>query len=247
MSSRTALPASPVAREALRRAPLALIAPAVLAVLATFCFSDPTYRFPLLVALLPVFLRGAARALGVAKDESDASKIGRLFGILGFVGFVVGWLLAFAVLGFAVAIGLFSLPGSTDVLKTSMLLAGGGFILAAWFWWPWYARDALAAWPRTEGRIWTASGNRWDKLFLSWRMQQMAASGTLRWHGFVATSGVVVCILALAAAGAVEGIAMRLLELALVLLLPALHLIIAHEANALCARWAERPRRRPAV
>ena len=155
---------------------------------------------------------------------------------------MAGWLLAFTLLVYSVALGLLSLPASAEVLKASLLLAGGGFVVAAWFWWPWYARDVLAAWPRTPERIWTASGNRWDRLFLSWRMQQLAASGQLRWRGFAATAALVVLVESLAAVGAYQGVSARLLEIVLIALLPVMHLMIVREADRLCRRWAQRSR-----
>ena len=113
-------------------------------------------------------------------------------------------------------------------------------MLGAWFWWPWYVGDALAAWPRHGVRIATASGNRWDRLFLSWRMQRMAASGRLRWHGFVAT-GLVIGIVVLASAmGAYEGWPARGVEGFCVLVLPALHLGAVGATQALCVLWSER-------
>lgn len=218
-----------------------LIVPTVAAGVVAFYFSDPTYRFCLTALLLPIFLRAAARALDADKEKADSSGIGWLFSILGFAGFVAGWLLAFTIFVYILALGLLSLPGSAEVLKASALLGGTGFILAAWFWWPWYARDVLAAWPPTETRIWTASGNRWQRIFLSWRMQQLAASGELRWRGFATTSALVISVLALAALGSYQGVPARLLEFVFVALLPVLHLTIVHEANTLCLLWRQRP------
>ena len=214
-----------------------LITPTVLAGAFTFLVDDPTYRFPLIVLVLPMFLRGAARVLGVAKDATDTSKVGRAFAVLGFLGFVVGWLLMFAILGFTVAVGLFSGTETGNVLRASITVAAGGFIVAAWYWWPWYARDELAAWPRHGVRVWASSSNRWDRLLLSWRMQQLAASGDLRWRGFGATAALVATVFVLAAFGTYSGIGPRMLEVAGVLLLPVLHVGIAKYAHALCLKW----------
>ena len=214
-----------------------LAGPTVLAGAITFLVSDPTYRFPLVAFVLPMFLRGAARALGVAKDTTDDSKVGRAFALAGFAGFVVGWLLVFAILAFTVAVGVFSVPGSADILKVAMVLAAAGFVAAAWFWWPWYARDELANWPRHDVRVWTSSSNRWDRLYVSWRMQQLAAARELRWRGFGAMSGLAIGVFALAAVGAYSGFLARAAEAVLVLLLPALHVFIVREASALCTRW----------
>ena len=140
---------------------------------------DPTYRFPLLALLLPLFLRGAAVALSVGKRTSGLRWA---FSTLGFAAFAVGWLLAIAVLGFGLIVAVFSVAPSSALLKQSSFWrrwtrAGG------WFWWPWYARDVLARWPMHAVRIWTSSGNRWDRLYIAWRMQRMAESGSVRWRG----------------------------------------------------------------
>ena len=102
-------------------------------------------------------------------------------------------------MAFGVATALFSVPVTTALLRQVLFAGAAGLVLGAWFWWPWYVGDALAAWPRHGVRVATASGNRWDRLFLSWRMQRMATSGRLRWRGFVAT-GLVIGIVVLASA-----------------------------------------------
>lgn len=215
-----------------------LAAPTVLTGVFTFLVSDPTYRFPLVALVLPMFVRGAAKALEVGKDTTDDSRVGRFFVMVGFAGFVVGWLLVFAILAFTAAVGLFSVSGSADILKVAMTLAALGFVVAAWFWWPWYVRDELANWPRHDVRVWTSSSNRWDRLHLSWRMQQFAESADLRAYGFMATAGVVVCVFALAAVGAYAGMLARGAEVLLVLALPVAHAVVVRHADALCGRWA---------
>ena len=214
-----------------------LAAPTVLTGVFTFLVSDPTYRFPLIAFVLPMFLRGAAKALDVGKDTTDDSRVGRFFVMVGFAGFVVGWLLVFAILAFTAAVGMFSVSGSADVLKVAMTLAALGFVVAAWFWWPWYVRDELTSWPRHGVRVWTSSSNRWDRLYLSWRMQQFAESEDLRARGFMATAGVVVCAFALAALGAYTGVLARAAEVVLVLAIPVAHAFVVGEANTLCERW----------
>ena len=214
-----------------------LAAPTVMTGVFTFLVSDPTYRFPLIALVLPMFVRGAAKALEVGKDTTDDSRVGRFFVMVGFAGFVVGWLLVFGILAFTAAVGLFSVSGSADVLKVAMGLAAMGFIGAAWFWWPWYVRDELANWPRHDVRVWTSSSNRWDRLYTSWRMQQLAESKDMRAHGFIATAGAVICVFALAAVGAYPGVLARGAEVVLVLALPVAHAFVVREANALCERW----------
>ena len=214
-----------------------LAGPTALAGAFTVLVADPTYRFPLVALVLPMFLRGAARALGVAKDTTDDSKVGRAFALLGFAGFVIGWLLVFAILAFTVAVGFFSVAGTADILKVAMVLAAVGFVVAAWFWWPWYVRDELANWPRHDVRVWTSSSNRWDRLYVSWRMQQLAAAGELRWRGFGAMCALVVGVFGLAAIGAYDGVLARGTEVILVLLLPVSHVYVVREADALCTRW----------
>lgn len=219
--------------------PVQLVFPTVLAVLVLFLFRDPTYRFPLLALLLPFFLLGGARALGV---QRRISGVRWLFSTLGFAGFAVGWLLAFAALGFGLVIALFSVAPSGQLLKQSSFWAAGGLVLAAWFWWPWYARDVLARWPRHGVRIWTSSGNRWDRLYIAWRMQRMAESGSVRWRGFGATTGVIALVMASTVSGPFDGWLFRVGEVGCVALLPWLHLVIISEADALCGIWSDRPR-----
>lgn len=214
-----------------------LAAPTVLTGVFTFLVSDPTYRFPLIAFMLPMFVRGAAKAIEAGRDTTDDSRVGRFFIMVGFAGFVVGWLLVFAILVFTAAVGVFSVDPSADVLKVAMVLAAVGFTVAAWFWWPWYVRDELASWPRHDVRVWTSSSNRWDRLYLAWRMQQLAESGDLRWRGFGATVAVVAALFALAAMGAYSGVLARGAEVLLVLALPLAHAFLVREANALCQRW----------
>ena len=221
------------------RALLPLVVPVALAVLVIVLLRDPTYRFPVLAFLLPLFLRGAAAAAGIYDRRTRPSLTARAFSTLGFAGFVVGWLLTFGVIGFVVAVGVFAREPSGDLLKQIMFVAATGLILAAWFMWPWYAREVLGNWPRGEVRIWTSSGNRWDRMFTAWRLQQMAASGGIRWRGFGATALVVACLVALAAVGASDGILARLVEVSALLLLPPAHVVIVLEANALCEVWSE--------
>ena len=215
-----------------------LVLPTALAVIVVFVFRDPTYRFPLLALLLPVFLRGAAIGLDVHKR---VSRVRWLFSTFGFAAFVVGWLLVFAVLGFALIVAMFPVSPSAELLKQSSFCAAAGLVLAAWFWWPWYARDVLARWPMHGVRIWTSSGNRWDRLYIAWRMQRMAESGRVRWRGFGATALVIALVMVSTAAGTYEGLLARGVEVGCILLLPLLHLVIVGEADALCGLWSKWP------
>ena len=129
---------------------------------------------------------------------------------------------------------------SGDLLKRIVFAAAAGLVLAAWFIWPWYAREVLANWPRQEVRIWTSSGNRWDRVFTAWRLQQMAASGAIRWRGFGAMALVVGCLVMLAAVGVNDGLVARVAEACALLLLPPAHVMIVIEAHALCDRWTQR-------
>ena len=216
-----------------------LLLPTALAAAVILSAQDPTYRFPVLVVLLPSFLRGAAVGLDLAKPRDRASLTRRVFSTIGFAAFIVGWLLTFAVIGFVIGAALFPQAQPVDLLKQSMLFAAAGLVLAAWFFWPWYARDVLANWPRRDVRIWTSSGNRWDKVSTAWRVQQLAASGGIRWRGFGATALVVVLVTAASAAGVYDGLVARGVEVGALLLLAVLHLVIVHEADALCGRWLE--------
>lgn len=222
------------------RALLPFLVPVALAGLTIILLRDPTYRFPLLAFSLPFFLRGAATAVGLYDRRTKPSVTARVFSTLGFAGFVVGWLLAFAVVGFAFADLLLSREPSGDLLKLLMFIAAAELVVVAWFLWPWYAREVLANWARQDVRIWTSSGNRWDRLSLAWRLQQMAGSGGTRWRGFGATALVVASLMVLAAVGVSEGLVARFAEVVALLLLLPLHVTIVLEANTLCNRWAER-------
>ena len=214
-----------------------LLLPAIASAGVLVLAGDPTYRFPLLALVLPLQVRAAAAGLGVG---APGSKVRWLFEALGFAGFVAGWLLAFAAVAFGIAVAAFSLPVTTALVKQALFVGAAALVVGAWFWWPWYVGDALSAWPRHGVRIATASGNRWDRLFLSWRMQRMAASGRLRWRGF-ATTGLVIAVVVLASTmGAYEGWLARLAEAACVLTLPVLHLHAVASAHALCTLWAQR-------
>ena len=217
---------------------LRLVPPIILGLAVLVLVTDPTYRFPLLTLLLPLFLRGAATATGIQKERPSATV--HAFTTIGFAAFVIGWLLTLGVVGFVVAVGVFSAEPSADLLKRIMLFAATGLVFAAWFLWPWYARLVLPNWPRRDVRIWTSSGNRWDRVFTAWRLQQMAASGVVRWRGFGATALVLVCVMGSAAAGVYEGFVARVTELGGILLLPFLHVVIVRDAHVLCGLWAAR-------
>ena len=220
-----------------RRAWLPLLWPTAATAAVLWMVGDPTYRFPLMGLLLPTHVRAAARAFGV---EAPGSTVRWLFEALGFAGFVAGWLLAFAAVAFGVAVTVFSSPVTVALLKQTLFVGAAGLVLGAWFWWPWYVGDALAALPRHRIRIVTASGNRWDRLFVAWRMQRLAASGRLRWRGFGATGGAIGAVVAASALGAYEGWAARGLEGACVLVLPVLHLRAVAAAHGLCVLWSKR-------
>ena len=219
------------------RALAPLVLPMALAAIILFVFRDPTYRFPLLALLLPLFLRGAAHVLGVHKRTS---VVRWLFSTFGFAAFAVGWLLTFAILGFGLIVALFPVSPSAELLKQSSFCAAAGLVLAAWFWWPWYARDVLARWPMHGVRIWTSSGNRWDRRYIAWRMQRMAESGSVRWRGFGATASVIVLVMVSTAAGTYDGLLARGVEAGCILLLPLLHLVVVAEADVVCGLWSKR-------
>ena len=214
-----------------------LLIPTAATAFATVLVADPTYRFPLTALLLPLFLRSAATVHGVARSGSGAI-ITALFQALGFAGFAVGWLLMFAILVFIVGTGALAIA-SADMVKIALLLAALGFVVAAWFWWPWYARDSLASWPSTGVRIATASGNRWEKVYLAWRMQALATAKGVRWRGFGGTAAVIGLVMGLTTLGAYPGVLPRLAEAACILLLPVVHWLIVREAHALCESWAD--------
>ena len=212
--------------------------PTALALAIVTLFHDPTYRFPFLTLVLPMFLRGAAIALGVNRSTEEPSRAERFFSTLGFAGFAIGWLLMFGLSAFTVLVMLLSLPGTGTVIALCLSFGGFGFILAAAFWWPWYARDVLEHWPRSASRIGTQSSNRWQRLFLTWRMQQMRGRA-LRLQGFGYLSGTIVVVMALTILGAYDGIAPRLADILLIALLTPLHLLTVKATHEVCTLWQE--------
>lgn len=212
--------------------------PTALALAIVTLFHDPTYRFPFLTLVLPMFLRGAAIALGVNRGTDEPARTQRFFATLGFAGFAIGWLLMFGLLAFTVLVMLLSLPGTGTVIALCLSFGGFGFVIAAAFWWPWYARDVLEHWPRSASRIGTRSSNRWQRLFLTWRMQQMRGRA-LRLKGFGLVSSVVAVVMALTILGAYSGMAPRLAEVLLVALLSPLHLLIVKATHEVCTLWQE--------
>ena len=212
--------------------------PTALSLAIVTIFHDPTYRFPFLTLVLPMFLRGAAIVLGVNRITEEPSRTQRFFATLGFAGFAIGWLLMFGLVAFTVLVLLLSLPGTGTVIALCLSFGGFGFIVAAAFWWPWYARDVLEHWPRPAFRVGTQSSNRWQRLFLTWRMQQMRGR-TLRLQGFGYLSGTIVVVMALTILGAYDGIAPRLADILLIALLIPLHLLIVQATHEVCTLWQE--------
>ncbi|MDA0789840.1 MAG: hypothetical protein O2780_10335 [Proteobacteria bacterium] len=202
---------------------------------------DPTLRYPLVALMLPAFLRGAASALGIY--EVRESRTIWVVRSLGTMAFFVGWTLAFSIVGYMVAVGVFGFEASNLVMKRAIVVASLlGFGTSAWFLWPYYARDVVSAWPIEDQRIWVSSSNQWDQVFRAYRLRAMARSGPLRLIGFGATLGVVVAVFGLTVLGAYEGTGARVTEALLVLLLPALHYGIVLETHLLSVKWREQRR-----
>jgi len=212
--------------------------PTALSLAIVTLFHDPTYRFPFLTLVLPMFLRDAAIVLGVNRITEEPSRTQRFFATLGFAGFAIGWLLMFGLVAFTVVVMLLSVPGTGTVVALCLSFGGLGFIVAAAFWWPWYARDVLEHWPRSAFRVGTQSSNRWQRLFLTWRMQQMRGRA-LRLKGFGYLSGTIVVVMALTILGAYDGIAPRLADILLIGLLTPLHLLIVKATHDVCTLWQE--------
>ena len=218
--------------------------PTALSLAIVTLFQDPTYRFPFLTLVLPMFLRGAAIALGVYWSRDVPTRTQRFFVTLGFAGFAVGWLLMFGLAAFTVVVMLLSIPGTGAVIALCLSFGGLGFIVAAAFWWPWYARNVLQQWPRSANRLGTASSNRWQRLLLTWRMQQMRGKG-LRLKGFGFLSGTIVAVMALTIVGGFQGVVPRIAEILLIALLIPLHLLIVKATHEVCTLWQAPDRPKP--
>ncbi len=212
--------------------------PTVASALIVTLVWDPTLRYPLVILTLPAFLLGAAKGLGVGEFR-DSTMIW-IVRSLGTMAFFVGWTLAFSILGYLIAVSVFSLESTNFVMKRTIVVANlVGFGTAAWFLWPYYAREVVSAWPTQDKRIWVSSSNRWDQVFRAYRLREMARSGPLRLIGFGLTAGVLMAVLGLTVLGAYEGSAARFGEALLVLLLPVLHYGIVLETNAISTRWRD--------
>jgi hypothetical protein len=215
----------------------AFLLPALLTAGLTILVFDPLFRYFFVLALLPAYQRGAALTLGVY-EAPVVSRSGWLFKSLGVAALYFGWTLIFAIVSFTVAVGVLDFDESSEVMKRSILLGAVGFLLAAWFWWPYYARDVLMLWPKNDSRIFVKASNHWDELFRSYRLQQIAELGSTQWIGFGSTSALILVVMMTTVLGAYEGVLARIAEITCAaILLPAIHLLIVQRANQLCERW----------
>lgn len=224
---------------AMSRFLLPFLLPVLLTAALTILVFDPLYRYFFVLALLPAYQRGAAVALGVY-ESPVSSKAGWVFKSLGVGALFFGWTLIFAIISFTIAVGMMDFDESTEVMKRSILLGSVGFLLAGWFWWPFYARDVLAHWPQNDSRIFVKASNHWDELFRSYRLQQIAELGRTQWIGFGSVSSLIFLVMTVTILGAYEGVVARIGEMiCVIVLLPVIHLLIVHWSNQICLRWQE--------
>jgi hypothetical protein len=136
---------------------------------------DPTYRLPLLVLMLPLYQRGAGIAIGIY-ELSGEGRLTRLLSQIRFALMVCGWTLIFGI-AWMMLLGFAGKPLTPEVSKISMLLTSVCYVVAGWFWWPYYARPVLAEWPKSAGRIYVKSSRRFD----SFIAHASTWIGPLRW------------------------------------------------------------------
>lgn len=212
--------------------------PVILTLAVVLLVDDPSERYPLLVFVLPLFLRSAAIVLGLYDPSGSGSKLNRVLNMFRFAAVVIGWTVILSIVSVAIAVNLLSFELTTTVMKRAILLSVSGFVMAAWLWWPNYAKSILADWPWHEVRIWVPSSNRWDVMFRSFRMRQMLQPSSTWWRGFCGVASLAVLIMALSALGVYQGTVVVLTEfLAATVLLPMLHLVIVRAAHNVCLTW----------
>lgn len=214
--------------------------PVILAVAVVLLVDDPTERYPLLVFVLPLFLRSAAIVLGLHDHSRSGSKLNWVLNMFKFSAVVIGWTVIFAIISVAIAVNLLSFELTATVVKRAILLSASGFVMAAWLWWPNYAKTILADWPWHEVRIWVPSSNRRDMMLRSFRMRQIVQPSSTWWRGFCGVAILSFVIMALSALGAYQGAIVVLTEfLAATVLLPILHLVIVRAAHKVCLTWGK--------
>ena len=211
--------------------------PAMFSLGVVLGIDDPTERYPLLVFLLPLFLRSSAIVLGLF-DQGSASKLNWPVNMFKFAVYIFGWTLILAIVSVAITVSLLSIELTTTVMKRAILLSSVGFIMAAWLWWSNYAKVVLPEWPWHDVRVWVQSSNRWDLVLRSFRMRQAAKAGNAWWRGFFSVAGLVVVIMTLSTLGVYQGAVVVIAELlGVTLVLPVLHLVIVAEGHRLCLAW----------
>lgn len=214
--------------------------PVILAVAVVLLVDDPTERYPLLVFVLPLFLRSAAIVLGLHDHSRSGSKLNWVLNMFKFSAVVIGWTVIFAIISVAIAVNLLSFELTATVMKRAIPLSAWGFVMAAWLWWPNYAKTILADWPWHEVRIWVPSSNRRDMMLRSFRIRQIVQPSSTWWRGFCGVAILSFVIMALSALGAYQGTIVVLTEfLAATVLLPILHLVIVRAAHKVCLTWAK--------
>lgn len=216
---------------------LAAFAPAVALSSVVVWLDDPMYRFLILVLSLPLHVRGAAITVGLELPRTARGGLRWTHYLLSFTGMVAGWLIAFAVLG-SVVMTLAGVTLTTDAVKALALVGSFGFIAAAWRWWPYYARVVLSSWPSQEGRIRVRASNAWDAALTAQRMAPHSLTERDRGRGFLGVTSVVVLVVGVAAAGAMQSpITAGLDIVAAAILLPLIHVVIVRAADEFCRAW----------
>ena len=212
--------------------------PTLVGVAAIVAFVDPTVRYAVLVATLPFLQRGTLGLMGLELPTTLRARTPWSFHVASFTLMVIGWTVMFTIVTMAIAAGVFGVYFSFDSMKRSILGGCLVFVVAAWFWWPFYASALLEAWPRHDKRVFVAASNRWDTVIKAWRLQRQTRR---KWPGFVAVAGIAGVVVGSSATGAWEGVLPQILGVLGVLALVPLNWLAVNETHALCAANEDGP------
>tara|TARA_Y100001934_G_scaffold92842_1_gene114744 strand:+ start:6290 stop:7060 length:771 start_codon:yes stop_codon:yes gene_type:complete len=207
--------------------------PTLVGIAAILVFVDPTVRYAVLVATLPFLQRGSLNLMGLEVPPTLRARTPWSFHVASFTFLVVGWTVMFTIVVMAIAAGVFGVYFSFDSMKRSILGGCLMFVVAAWFWWPFYASALLEAWPRHDKRVFVKASNRWDTMLEARRLQRQSRR---KWPGFVAVAVIAGTVIASSATGAWEGIFPTVLGIIGVIALVPLNWLAVSETNGLCVR-----------
>jgi len=218
--------------------------PCVAGLVATLLVFDPLYRLVTLLLLLPLYLHAAASVWWPEHQvQGRAAVIQRCFRMVALMVTILGWGVVFIVLGYVFMSLFTNYALNNNTLLVIESLTPLGFMLCAWFWWPAYARDVVPSWPDDGIRIRVLTSTRWQKELMTIAQHVRRTAALPQYHGFLATSGLIIVVAVAAIVGIFSGFAYRLLEIALLLALVPLHLIVVSQAEVVSQLWQKQATR----